>query len=380
MKLEEIYSRALALEALTVDEGLFLWEHAPLEELSALAHEVRLLHVPGNVVTWQIDRNINISNLCVARCDFCNFHAGASRIAPFTTSLQEYDEKIAELLRLGGDQVLLQGGLHPKWHLQEYVALFRELKRRFPSVKLHALGPPEIVHIARQEGVGVRAVLEALREAGLASLPGAGAEILSDRVRELISPRKCSVNEWLGVMREAHLMGLLTSATMMYGHVETLEERLTHLRLIRELQAQRPAGSPGFMAFIAWPCQGAGTRLALHYDLPQLSIAHHIRWIALSRLMLCNIAHIQASWLTLGVEVAQLALTAGADDMGSIMIEEHVVRSAGASHHLDAASMQAAIRAARFVPQLRDQAYRYRDIPCQCDGTQHPAAPLSTQK
>lgn len=360
-RLTSLYEKALALEPLTLEEGQALWFDAPLDELMAVAHEARLLHVPGREVTWQIDRNINISNICAARCLFCNFHSGAGQLPPFTTTLEEYEEKIEELIALGGDQVLLQGGLHPQWGLEYYETLFRELRSRFPTVRLHALGPPEIVHIARLEQLSFREVLERLHQAGLSSLPGAGAEILSDRVREIIAPRKATVQEWLAVMREAHRMGLLTSATMMYGHVETIEERLQHLVYISELQADRPEGSVGFLAFIPWPFQWRGTQLAQQYPIHPVSPVEHLRWVALSRLMLHNIAHIQASWLTVGVETSQLSLWGGADDMGSVMIEENVVASAGTQNTLNAVSMRQAIRDAGFTPRLRDQAYNLRD-------------------
>lgn len=358
----DLLDEALALRPLTLEEGAYLWRCAQLDELMAVANALRQRHVPGQEVTWQIDRNINITNVCTSGCLFCNFHAGASPSAkPYITSREEYIQKIDELLALGGDQILLQGGLHPRLGLDFYADLFRWLKSRYPSVKLHALGPPEIVHIARMEGLSVSSTLRALVDAGLDSLPGAGAEILSARPRGIVAPRKASAEAWLEVMRTAHRMGLLTSATMMYGHVETIEERVEHLVRLRELQAERPDGPPGFLAFIAWPFQGKGTALARRYGWTPTSAAEHVRMVALSRIMLTNIPHIQASWLTVGVDVALLSLFAGADDMGSIMIEENVVASAGAHNHLDAAGMQSAIRSVGLVPRLRDQAYRPRE-------------------
>lgn len=358
----ELLDNALALVPLSAEEGAQLWRDAQLDELIAVAGALRQHHVPGDEVTWQIDRNINITNVCSSACLFCNFHAGASPHAkPYVTSREEYVQKIDALLALGGDQILLQGGLHPKLGLAFYVDLFRWLKARYPSVKLHALGPPEVVHIARLEKLSVEATLGALVDAGLESLPGAGAEILSCRPRALVAPRKASAEEWEEVVRVAQRMGLLTSATMMYGHVETIEERMEHMVRLRSLQAERPSGSPGFLAFIPWPFQGEGTALARRFGWKRTSAAEHVRMVALSRIMLTNIPHIQASWLTVGVDVAQLTLFAGADDMGSIMIEENVVASAGARNRLDAAGMQAAIRAVGFTPRLRDQAYRPRD-------------------
>lgn len=357
----ELLDAALALRPLSVEEGAQLWREASLDELIAVGHALRQRHVPGREVTWQIDRNINITNICGSGCLFCNFHAGASPSAvPYITTREEYVQKIDAMLALGGDQVLLQGGLHPKLGLAFYVDLFRWLKERFPSVKLHALGPPEVLHIARLEGLTVEETLRALVGAGLDSLPGAGAEVLSARPRAVVAPRKASADEWIEVMRVAHRLGLLTSATMMYGHVETVEERMEHLVRIRTLQGERPAGSKGFLAFIAWPFQGKGTRLAKRFGWVPTSAAEHVRMVAMARIMLTNVPHIQASWLTVGVDVALLTLFAGADDMGSIMIEENVVASAGVRNRLDAAGMQNAIRSVGLVPRLRDQGYRMR--------------------
>jgi cyclic dehypoxanthinyl futalosine synthase len=276
------------------------------------------------------------------------------------------------MLRLGGDQLLLQGGLHPRLGLEYYTGLFGELKRLFPTVKLHALGAPEVSHIARISGLGVRETLERLVEAGLDSLPGAGAEILVDEVRRAISPGKPSVREWLDVMHEAHMMNLPTSATMMYGHVETPRQIVRHLIAIRDLQACVPEGHHGFVAFIPWIFRSAGTVLERE-GVPgrdgkpgfapvttRFSSLQYLRIIALSRLVLNNIRNIQASWLTVGVPTAQMALHSGANDMGSIMIEERVVSSAGAENRFDAEGIQAAIREAGFRPRLRDQLYRPR--------------------
>lgn len=360
-EVERLLDEALALRPLSAAQGVTLWQEAQLDELLAVASALRQRHVPGSNVTWQIDRNINITNVCVSGCLFCNFHAGASSVVrPYITTHEEYIQKIDELLALGGDQILLQGGLHPKLGLNFYVDLFRWLKSRYPSVKLHALGPPEILHIARLEGIPVEATLRALVDAGLDSLPGAGAEILSPRVRAIVAPRKATADEWIEVMRAAQSMGLLTSATMMYGHVETIQERMEHLVRIRDLQAERPGGSRGFLAFIAWPFQGRGTALAKRYAWTPTSAAEHARMVAMARIMLTNVPHIQASWLTVGVDVALLTLFGGADDMGSIMIEENVVASAGARNRLDASAMRAAIRSVGLVPRLRDQSYRLR--------------------
>ena len=362
MNAEEIFARALNRETLSREEAYWLWEEAPLERMAAVADEVRRNVVPDpKVVTWQIDRNVNITNVCISGCKFCNFHCKPHEAErEFITTIEEYRSKIERMLELGGDQLLLQGGLHPKLGVEFYEELFRELKRLYPEVRLHALGAPEVAHVAKVSGISTREALERLVAAGLDSLPGAGAEILVDRVRKQISPAKPSVEEWLQVMHQAHEMNLPTSATMMYGHVETPRERIDHLLKIRDLQAQCPAGNWGFIAFIPWIFRSSGTRLEREGVKSEFSPLEYIRMIAVSRLVLNNINNIQASWLTVGKATAQLALHSGANDMGSIMIEENVVSSAGANNSFDAEGIQKAIREAGFEPRLRDQLYRER--------------------
>jgi cyclic dehypoxanthinyl futalosine synthase len=275
-----------------------------------------------------------------------------------------YRQKIEETLRYGGDQLLLQGGHHPDLGLQFYVDTFRKIKEEFPSIKLHALGPPEIAHITKLEKSTHREVLTSLKEAGLDSLPGAGAEILIDRVRRLISKGKCGAQEWLDIMHEAHKLHITTSATMMFGHVETIEERFEHLVKIREVQARKPEDAKGFLAFIPWTFQDVDTLLTRIRGVHNLTTAdEYIRMIALSRIMLPNVKNIQASWLTVGKQTAQICLHAGANDFGSIMIEENVVSAAGAPHRFTYKTIQDAIRAGGFEPQLRNQQYEWRDIP-----------------
>ena len=358
MNLPDLYQQALKLRFLSVDEGLFLYRRAPLAELMQLGADLRQIHVPGNAVSWQIDRNVNYSNVCVSHCRFCNFCKTRNSSDAYITSDDEYDVKIRELFDVGGDQLLLQGGMHPDFGLSFYTCLFRRLKKRYPALKLHALGPPEVHYIAKKENLSYRATLQALADAGLDSLPGAGAEILSDRVRKIVSPAKCNAQQWLDVMREAHAMNLPTSATMMFGHMETEEERIEHLALLRDLQAQKPAGAYGFLSFIPWPFQSAGTALERKSNIRnRIHTQDYLRMIAISRAMLPNIAHIQASWLTTGIQAGLLALYAGADDLGSVMIEENVVSAAGAKHKMDAANMQESIRKAGFMPILRNQKY-----------------------
>jgi len=355
--------KSLCGEALTADEALDIYLHAPLDELAGAADELRRRMVPDpGTVTWQIDRNVNITNVCISGCRFCNFHCRPSEHKKgYITTTQQYREKIERMVELGGDQLLLQGGLHPGLGISFYEELFRELKTLYPQVRLHALGAPEVAHIAQISSLTVRETLERLVAAGLDSLPGAGAEILDEDVRRRISPAKPSAASWLEVMAEAHRMNLPTSATMMYGHIETPRQRIEHLIKLRELQQRRPAGTYGFIAFIPWIFRSSGTRLESEGVATRFSPTEYLRVIAISRLVLSNIDNIQASWLTTGSQTAQMALHSGANDMGSIMIEENVVSSAGAANSFDAAGIQKAIREAGFTPRLRDQLYRYRD-------------------
>lgn len=364
MSVDSLIDKALQKEFLSIAEGAFLYRYASLGILMAAAHRLRRELVPGNEVTWIIDRNSNTTNVCVANCKFCNFYRVPGHAEAYITSLDEYKVKIEELFRYGGEQLLLQGGHHPDLGLEYYCNLFRELKRMFPRLKLHALGPPEVAHISKISGTTHLETLTALKEAGLDSFPGAGAEILVDRVRNLIARGKCLSNEWLDVMRAAHRLNLTTSATMMFGTVETIEERMEHLVRIREVQAEKPNGATGFLAFIPWPFQDEGTLLQrLKRAENNTTADEYIRMIAISRLMLPNITNIQASWLTVGKAVAQICLHAGANDMGSIMIEENVVSAAGAPHRFTAGGIQQAIREAGFEPQLRNQHYQKREMP-----------------
>lgn len=363
MDLKTLYEKALNLTSLTNEEGLFLYQNAPTHELMFLANELRKIHVPGNKVTWQKDRNVNITNVCISGCKFCNFHCNLNDEGAYITSVAEYVIKIEELQKYGGDQLLLQGGLHPRLGLDFYTSLFRELKEMFPNIKLHALGPPEVAFLAKKEKKSYRYVLQELIDAGLDSLPGAGAEILVDRVRKFISPGKPDATAWLDVMAEAHAFYLVTSATMMIGHVETMEERIEHLIKLRDLQAKKPLDAPGFLNFIVWTFQDKGTKLEELGFKSVVSPEEYIRTIAISRILLNNIKNIQASWLTVGKDTAQVCLHAGANDFGSIMIEENVVSSAGASHRMDSYGMQKSIVDAGYIPQLRNQRYEYIVLP-----------------
>jgi len=364
MDLTNLYSKALNFDFLTGEEGSALFRLAPLAELMYVADQLRKKQVEHGKVTWQIDRNVNTTNVCIANCKFCNFYRIPGHPDAYITDIETYKRKIEETFRWGGDQLLLQGGHHPKLGLNFYTDLFRTLKSLYPRLKLHTLGPPEIAHICKLEKKSHREVIAALRAAGMDSLPGAGAEILVDRVRRLVSRGKCGAREWLDIMHEAHLQGITSSATMMFGHVETIEERFEHLVKIREVQAAKPTDAKGFLAFIPWTFQDADTLLARIRGVHNLTTPEeYIRMIALSRIMLPNIRNIQASWLTVGKETAQACLHAGANDFGSIMLEENVVSAAGAPHRFTSKSIQEAIQEAGFEPQLRNQQYEFRKLP-----------------
>jgi len=360
MNKELLLRKALNLEFLTVEEGLFLYEESSTSELMFVANEIRKKKIHGNKVTWQIDRNVNITNVCISGCTFCNFHCSPKSKRAYITTIDQYIQKIEEMKQLGGNQLLLQGGLHPDLGLDYYVSLFKQLKQLYPDLKLNALGPPEIVHLSKLSGYNYSEVIIRLRYAGLNSLPGAGAEILSDRVRKIVSKYKCNSSEWLEVMKAAHQLKMTTSATMMFGHIETLRERIEHLVSLRNVQQEKPADAKGFISFIPWPFQDEGTVLKKRSGISNnISGEEYIRTIAISRLMLINIDNIQTSWLTVGKETAQVCLHAGANDFGSIMIEENVVSVAGASYRFDATGIQQAISEAGFTPQLRNQEYQY---------------------
>lgn len=357
---QSIYDKALRLEPVSFEESLHLYTQAPLSELMYVAHEIRKKWHPDNIVTWIIDRNVNITNVCTSGCLFCNFHCAPQSEKAYITTLEEYDQKIEALFAKGGDQLLLQGGMHPQLGLVDYEELFKTLKKRHPKLKLHALGPPEVVYLSKKSGLTYAETLKRLVDAGLDSLPGAGAEILVDEIRSQISKNKCTSQEWIDAMHEAHKMNLTTSATMMLGHIETKKDRLSHLIKIRDLQARKPDGTKGFLSFIPWPFQGEHTALVKKYkDLPHLSSTDYIRFIAISRIVLHNIPNIQPSWLTVGIPTAQVCLHAGANDMGSIMIEENVVSAAGANHQLDAVKMQQTIMEAGFDPKRRNQHFEF---------------------
>ncbi len=368
-KTDELLSKALNFEFLSIEEGVYLYHHAPVADLVYTANEMRKFHKKNSpYVTWIIDRNANTTNVCIANCKFCNFFRVPGHSESYVTTIEQYKQKIDETYRYGGRQLLLQGGHHPDLGLSYYVDLFKKLKELYPDLKLHALGPPEVAHITKLEKSTHTEVLKALINAGLDSFPGAGAEILNDRVRRLISKGKCTGKEWLDIMRAAHKLNLTTSASMMFGHVETIEERIEHLVLLRQVQSEKPAHAKGFLAFIPWPFQDKGTLLnRLKGIKNNISGLEYIRMIALSRVMMPNIVNVQASWLTVGKEVAQLCLHAGANDFGSIMIEENVVSAAGAPFRFTSKGIQKAIEEAGFIPQLRNQQYEFLELPAEME-------------
>ncbi len=363
MNTTKLYKKSLNKEFLSVKEGLFLYENAPTAELTAIGNELRLQSQTKenkNFVGWIIDRNVNITNVCIASCKFCNFYSRPGAPDIYITTLEEYREKIKVLKEYDGNQLLLQGGLHPKLGLKFYRKLFSDLKEIDKDIKLHALGPAEIHHIAKIDKTSYKDVLQKLIKSGMDSLPGAGAEILSDRVRKIVSKGKCTATQWLDVMREAHKQNITTSATMMFGHIETHKERMEHFLKLRQVQAEKPEYSDGFTAFIPWPYQDEGTQLNKESGIVNTVTAdEYIRTIALARIMMPNIKNIQASWLTVGKETGQQALHAGANDFGSIMIEENVVSKAGANYSFSANEIQEAIKEAGFIPAKRNQKYEY---------------------
>ncbi len=330
-------------------EALRLWKEASVYDLGFLAREVRFRFHPERIVTYIVDRNINYTNICLSGCKFCAYYREPGDEKGFLLSEEELLRKIEETISLGGVQILLQGGLHPDLPFSFYEEMLRNIKRHFPEIHIHGFSPPEIVHFSKISGLSVEEVLKRLIEAGLNSIPGGGAEILVDRVRKRLSPRKCSAEEWLEVMRTAHRLGLKTTATMMFGHIETIEERLEHLKKIRALQDE----TGGFTAFIPWPFQPGNTELRVPKVLP----VEYLKMLALARIYLDNIPNLQASWVTQGPKVAQVALEFGANDFGSTMIEENVVAAAGVSHRLSIEEIEKIIRDAGYEPRRRRMDY-----------------------
>jgi cyclic dehypoxanthinyl futalosine synthase len=337
-----------------------LYEHASLHELGAAANAECVARHPQPWRTFVVDRNVNYTNVCRTRCRFCAFGVSADDPRAYVLGHDELLTKVQALVDAGGTQVLLQGGMHDGLEFAFYTDMLRMARRAFPAVQLHAFSPAEIWFFHERFGLSVRAVLARLVEAGLSSLPGGGAEVLSDRVRARVSPRKCTASQWLGVMRDAHAMGLMTTATMMFGHADTPADRFEHLRRVRDLQDESRANGKGqFTAFIGWPFQSPNTPLANEgQDCGAiLGAVPYLRIIALFRLFLSNIDHIQVSLLTQGHRVGQAALLYGADDMGGVMMEENVVATTGTRFRISQDEMETLIRGAGYEPRQRDGFY-----------------------
>jgi cyclic dehypoxanthinyl futalosine synthase len=348
--IEQLAARVSSGERLDRGEALELYRRAPTHLLGRLADGIRARKHPHPIVTYIIDRNVNYTNVCVARCNFCAFYRTVGSAEGYVLGFDEIFRKIDETIAVGGNQLLLQGGHNPDLPIAWYEDLFRAIKGRYPSFKLHALSPPEVLHISRLNQVPVPTVIERLVAAGLDSIPGGGAEILVDRVRQLLNCySKASADEWLGVMRTAHRAGLRTTATMMYGTVETDEERVEHMMRLRELQDE----TGGFTAFITWSYQPEHTERG---GIEATGV-DYLRTLATARIVLDNFDNLQASWVTQGGKVGQLSLAYGANDMGSVMIEENVVRAAGASYCMDEVEIVTNIEDAGFVPKRRNMHY-----------------------
>lgn len=339
-------------ERITAAQAEELFKYGELLQLGRMAEQVRNSFHSDRIVTYIVDRNINYSNICVSGCHFCAFSRKPDAGDGYLLSYEEISEKIKEAKSLEGIQILMQGGLHPTLKIEYYEELLRRIKQEF-DIHLHSFSPPEICHISRLSGISVEETLKRLIEAGLDSIPGGGAEILVDRIRKEISSNKCSADEWIDVMRKAHKLGLKTTATMMFGHIETLSDRIEHMERIRELQDE----TGGFTAFIPWPFQPDNTRLERRGIRKKIGPVDYLKTLAISRIMLDNVPNLQASWVTQGAKVSQMALYFGANDMGSTMLEENVVRAAGVSFRMAEKEIRYLITDAGFIPRRRRQDY-----------------------
>lgn len=347
-RVQNIVAGVTAGERITDGDYLLLEKEADLYQLGFLANAIRERLHPEKRVTYVIDRNINYTDICISACKFCAFFKAPEEQGGYLLSFDELAEKIRETQELGGTQILLQGGLHPDLPLEYYEDMLRFMKKT--GIHVHGFSPPEVCHFAQISGLSIHEVLSRLIAAGLDSIPGGGAEILNDRVRQDTAPRKCSADEWIAVMEEAHNQGLRTTATMMFGHVESAEERLEHLRRLRELQDK----TGGFTAFIPWPFQPDNTVLA---DIRKVTAMGYLKTLALSRIYLDNFSSVQASWVTQGPKIAQLSLFFGANDFGSTMIEENVVAAAGVSFRLSEQEIRRLVTDAGFTPMQRRMDY-----------------------
>jgi cyclic dehypoxanthinyl futalosine synthase len=349
-----ILQRAVDGRRVTFDEGVALFREAGLIDLGRAADAIcRRLH-PEPFRTYNIDRNINYTNVCTAVCDFCAFYRKVDDADAYVLDRDVLLQKIRETVELGGDQILMQGGLHPRLKLEWYEELLRDIKREFPGVNVHGFSAPEIHHFTKVAKLPLKTILERLKEAGLGSLPGGGAEVLVDRVRKDITRGKVLTDDWLNVHRVWHQMGGRSTATLMFGHIETIEERVEHLERVRQLQDE----TGGFTAFISWTFQPEHTDMA---NVPAAGAFEYLKTQAITRIYLDNVPNIQSSWVTQGAKIGQLGLFFGANDMGSLMIEENVVSSAGTVHHLTLEEIKRCIREAGYIPRQRNVFYEYID-------------------
>jgi cyclic dehypoxanthinyl futalosine synthase len=347
--LERAYEKAAAHERLDYDEGVALLTEGDTHVVAALAHRRRMRLHPEPKVTYIVERNINYTNSCVTYCRFCAFYRAPGDKEVYVLSHEQIGKKIEELLEVGGVQILLQGGHHPDLPLAWYEDMLRYIKERYP-INVHGFSAPEIEHISKVENLPVETVIRRLREAGLGTIPGAGGEMLVDRVRKIIAPLKTTTDAWLDVHRTAHKLGMRTTATMMFGHAETLAERIEHLERVRELQDE----TRGFTAFILWTFQPENTAM---WRYPKLESHQYLRTTAVSRLYLDNVENLQASWVTQGARIAEISLRAGVNDMGSTMLEENVVSAAGTTYSLDGPGIERSIRMCGFEPRRRNVYY-----------------------
>lgn len=349
-----ILDRTLAGQRLSDDDALTLLQSHDLAAIGSAADQISRQKHPEPYRTYNIDRNINYTNVCTAVCDFCAFYRGPKSDEGYVLPRHVLLKKIEETVGLGGNQILLQGGLHPKYKLDWYEEMLTDIKSKFPEVNIHGFSPPELHHFTKVNKLTIQEVLTRLKAAGLGSVPGGGAEILTDRVRSEITRGKVMTDDWLGVMRAWHELGGISSATMMFGHVETLAERVEHLRRLRELQDD----TGGFTAFICWTFQPENTDMS---DVPKTGSFEYLKMLAVSRLYLDNIPNLQSSWVTQGLKIGQMALMFGANDMGSLMIEENVVAEAGTVHYLSLKQIREAIAEHGFEPRQRDVFYQLVD-------------------
>jgi len=354
MALEDIQNKVLDGARIAQNEALQLYRELPLTELGTLADTVRQRLHPDRRVTYIVDRNINYTNICNVYCTFCAFMREASAADAYILTPEEVGTKVQELVAIGGVQVLLQGGHHPKLGIDYYLNLLGYLRQNFPQVNIHGFSPPEFTHFAEVFGLPVTEVIRQFKAAGLGSIPGGGAEILVDAVRKRIAPLKCTGQQWLDVMETAHQQGLNSSATMMFGHVETVEDRIGHLNLLRQLQDR----THGFTAFICWTFQSENTRL----QAAPVSAQEYLRTQAVARIFLDNFPNVQSSWVTQGTQIGQIALKFGANDFGSVMMEENVVSSAGTTFHTDEVTIRRLVTELGYEPHRRNNWYQLQDL------------------